>query len=321
MNNLTKPSVGAVPKPPLKSRFLSTMRRDWMLYLMFLPGLVYILVFKYAPMYGVTIAFKDFKIGMDVMNAPWVWWKHFIDLFGRTAFLRALQNNIIISFAKLVFGFPFPIILSLMINEVRSSKMKKLVQTSVILPNFVSWVVVYGLFYAILSPNAGALKEVLALFGYEGALPNLLASQSAARTMIVISHVWKGAGMGTIVYLAAITGIDQGLYEAAAIDGAGRLKQMWHITLPCIRTTIIVLLIFRVGEMMYAGFDQIFVFSNDAIISKIDIIDTYVYKLGLQERKYGISTAAGLFQSFTGLILVIITNWIAKRVDPESGLI
>ena len=217
--------------------------------------------------------------------------------------------------------FRSPIILSLMINEVRSSKMKKLVQTSVILPNFVSWVVVYGLFYAILSPNAGALKEVLALLGYEGALPNLLASQSAARTMIVISHVWKGAGMGTIVYLAAITGIDQGLYEAAAIDGAGRLKQMWHITLPCIRTTIIVLLIFRVGEMMYAGFDQIFVFSNDAIISKIDIIDTYVYKLGLQERKYGISTAAGLFQSFTGLILVIITNWIAKRVDPESGLI
>ena len=199
--------------------------------------------------------------------------------------------------------------------------MKKLVQTSVILPNFVSWVVVYGLFYAILSPNAGALKDVLRLFGYEGALPNLLASQSAARTMVVVSHVWKGAGMGTIVYLAAITGIDQGLYEAASIDGAGRLKQMWHITLPCIRTTIIVLLIFRVGEMMYAGFDQIFVFSNDAIISKIDIIDTYVYKLGLQERKYGISTAAGLFQSFTGLVLVLITNWIAKRVDPESGLI
>ena len=321
MSNLTNHRASAVPRPSLKSRILSTIHKDWMLYLMFLPGLVYILLFKYAPMYGVTIAFKDFKIGMDTMDAPWVGLKHFADLFGRTAFLRALQNNIIISFAKLAFGFPFPIILSLMINEVRSSKMKKLVQTSVILPNFVSWVVVYGLFYAILSPNAGALKDVLRLFGYEGALPNLLASQSAARTMVVVSHVWKGAGMGTIVYLAAITGIDQGLYEAASIDGAGRLKQMWHITLPCIRTTIIVLLIFRVGEMMYAGFDQIFVFSNDAIISKIDIIDTYVYKLGLQERKYGISTAAGLFQSFTGLVLVLITNWIAKRVDPESGLI
>lgn len=308
------------PKTTAFSRLLVCLKNDWMLYLMFLPGLVYFLVFKYLPMYGVTLAFKDFKIGMEIMEAPWVGMKHFIDLFSRSAFRRALFNNIAISVLKLLFGFPFPIILSLMINEVRSSKAKKLVQTSVILPNFVSWVVVYGLFYAILSPNAGVLKDVAGLFGIEGALPNLLASQSAARPIIIFSHVWKGAGMGTIVYLAAITGIDQGLYEAAAIDGAGRWRQMWHITLAGIRSTIVVLLIFRVGEMMYAGFDQIFVFSNDAIISKIDIIDTYVYRLGLQERKYGISTAAGLFQSLIGLVLVLITNWIAKKVDPESGI-
>lgn len=309
-----------VEKAPLKERFMRVVRMDWMLYLMFLPGLVYILVFKYAPLYGVTLAFKDYKLGMSIAEAPWVGLKHFADLFQRTAFIRALKNNIIISVEKLLFGFPVPIILSLMINEIRGSYTKKFVQTSVILPNFVSWVVVYGLFYAVLSPNTGAIKDIANAFGYTGKLPNLLASQSAARPMILISHIWKSAGMGTIAYLAAITGIDQELYEAAAMDGAGRWKQMWHITLPCIRSTIIVLFIFRVGEMMYAGFDQVFVFSNDAIISQIDIIDTYVYRLGLQERKFGLSTAAGLFQSFTGLILVLITNAIARKVDPDSAI-
>ncbi len=320
MDKSTNQVITTVPRSTVWSRLIAYMKRDWMLYVMFLPGLAYFVIFKYLPMYGVTIAFKDYKIGMEILEAPWVGFKHFADLFGRTAFQRAFWNNIIISILKLVVGFPFPIILSLMINEIRSSKAKKFVQTSVILPNFVSWVVVYGLFYAILSPNAGVLKDILGLFGYSGSVPNLLASQSAARPIIVLSHVWKGAGMGTIVYLAAITGIDQGLYEAAAIDGAGRWRQMWHITLSSIRSTIVVLLIFRLGEMMYAGFDQVFVFSNDAIISKIDIIDTYVYRLGLQDRKYGISTAAGLFQSLIGLCLVLFTNWIAKKVDPDSGI-
>lgn len=320
MDKSTNQVIAAVPHSTVWTRLIAYLKRDWMLYVMFLPGLAYFVIFKYLPMYGVTIAFKDYKIGMEIMDAPWVGFKHFADLFGRTAFQRAFWNNIIISLLKLVVGFPFPIILSLMINEIRSSKAKKFVQTSVILPNFVSWVVVYGLFYAILSPNAGVLKDILGLFGYTGNIPNLLASQAAARPIIVLSHVWKGAGMGTIVYLAAITGIDQGLYEAAAIDGAGRWRQMWHITLSCIRSTIVVLLIFRLGEMMYAGFDQVFVFSNDAIINKIDIIDTYVYRLGLQDRKYGISTAAGLFQSLIGLCLVLFTNWIAKKVDPDSGI-
>ncbi len=320
MAKTVKCGLPAVPRATGLMRLGAYMKRDWMLYLMFLPGLAYFLIFKYAPMYGITIAFKDYKIGMSIGEAPWVGMKHFIDLFSRTAFWRALINNIIISLLKLIAGFPFPIILSLMINEVRSNKAKKLVQTSVILPNFVSWVVVYGLFYAILSPSSGVLKDILRLFGYEGSIPNLLASQSAARPIIVLSHVWKGAGMGTIVYLAAIMGIDQELYEAAAVDGAGRWRQMWHITLSGIRSTIVVLLIFRLGEMMYAGFDQVFVFSNDAIVSKIDIIDTYVYRLGLEQRKYGISTAAGLFQSAIGLCLVLITNWIAKKVDPESGI-
>jgi len=207
-----------------------------------------------------------------------------------------------------------------LINEIRNTKLKKFVQTSVILPNFVSWIVIYGLLYAILSPSSGAIKGLAEMFGYTGSIPNLLTDKSKFRAVIVVSHIWKGAGMGTIVYLAAISGIDQDLYEAALIDGAGRWRQMWHITLASIRQTIVILLFFRVGEMMYAGFDQIYAMSNDLVISVVDIIDTYVYRLGLQQRKFSVATAAGLFQSATGMALVLITNYIAKKIDPDSGI-
>ena len=296
------------------------LKRNWMLYAMIIPGLVYIILFKYVPMYGITIAFKDYNGITDISKAPWVGLDNFIKLFSTRAFRRALTNNIIISFAKLLFGFPAPIIMALMIDSVNRRGFKKLVQTSVILPNFISWVVVYGLLYAIFSPSTGALSQLLHVFGYEGRVPDILSSKDTFRGVIVGSHIWKSAGMGTIVYLAAITGIDQQLYEAAAIDGAGRWRQMWHITLTGIRTTIITLLIFRVGEVMYAGFDQIYAKSNDAVISVADIIDTYVFRIGLEQRKFSLATAAGLFQSLVGLVLVLITNHIAAKVDPESGI-
>lgn len=296
------------------------LKRNWMLYLMILPGILYITVFKYFPMYGITIAFKDYKGIGEVSDAPWVGIDNFVRLFSTRAFRRALTNNIIISIGKLLLGFPAPIILALMIDGVRRKGFKKLVQTSVILPNFISWIVVYGLMYAIMSPSTGAITQILHFFGYEGKIPDLLSSKNTFRGVIVASHIWKSAGIGTIVYLAAITGIDQQLYEAAAIDGAGRWRQMWHITLSGLRTTIITLLIFRVGEVMYAGFDQIYAISNDAVISVADIIDTYVFRLGLEQRKFSIATAAGLFQSLVGFILVMITNRIAYRVDPDSGI-
>lgn len=296
------------------------LRRNWMLYAMVLPGVVYIIIFKYLPMYGITVAFKDYNGIADISTAPWVGLDNFVKLFSTRAFRRALVNNIIISFAKLIFGFPVPIIMALLIDGVRRRGMKKLVQTSVILPNFISWVVVYGLMYAIFSPSTGAISQLLSLFGYQGKVPDILSSKDTFRAVIVGSHIWKSAGMGTIVYLAAITGIDQQLYEAAAIDGAGRWRQMWHITLSGIRATIITLLIFRVGEVMYAGFDQIYAISNDAVISVSDIIDTYVFRIGLEQRKFSLATAAGLFQSAVGLVLVLITNKIAVKVDSESGI-
>ena len=295
-------------------------RRNWILYAMIVPGLLYIIIFKYMPMYGIVIAFKDYNGITDIAGAPWVGMENFIKLFSTRAFRRALVNNIVISFAKLIFGFPMPIIMALMIDTVSHSRFKKLVQTSVILPNFISWVVVYGLMYAIFSPSTGAIVQVLGFLGYQGKMPDLLSAKETFQGVIVGSHIWKSAGMGTIVYLAAISGIDQQLYEAAAIDGAGRWRQMWHITLAGIRTTIITLLIFRVGEVMYAGFDQIYAMSNDAVISVADIIDTYVFRVGLQERKFSLATAAGLFQSLVGLILVLITNRLSKKVDPDGGI-
>lgn len=294
--------------------------KNWWLYVMLLPGLAYVLIFKYLPMYGITIAFKNFSIFKGYANSPWVGIDNFEKLFSSSGFNNALRNNVIISLQKLIFGFPTPIILSLLINEIRKPMLKKAIQTSVILPNFVSWIVINGLLYALFSTSSGALVGTMRSFGYVGAAPNILGDKDHFRLVILFSYLWKSGGMGTIIYLAAISGISQDLYEAAQIDGAGRLKQLWHITLASLRPTIVMLLIFRVGELMYAGFDQIFAISNYLVVSVAEIIDTYVYKIGLQGRKFSEATAAGLFQSVIGLILVLSMNAIAKRIDPDSAI-
>ena len=304
----------------LNKRLRSDIRRDHLLYVMLIPGFIYVLMFKYAPMFGVSIAFRDYSIFKGFSDAPFVGMENFIKLFSRSAFLRALKNNILISILKLVLGFPFPIILSLMISELYQPGAKKFVQTAVILPNFVSWIVINGILYVMFNLTSGAIPGILRSFGYTGEITNIMNQKETFIWVIVFSHIWKGAGMGTVVYLAAIAGIDRNLYEAASIDGAGRLRKMWHITLSSIRPTIMVLLIFRVGEMMYAGFDQIFAISNYLVVSHADIIDTFVYRLGLEQQKFSEAAAAGLFQSAIGLVLVLVTNAIAKRVDSDSGI-
>ncbi len=314
-----KDVVNKTKEKKLKKVFL-TLRKDYILYLMLLPGIIYVIVFKYVPMLGLTIAFKDYKITSSIFNADWVGFDNFINLFQRNAFQRAFKNNIIISILKLVCGFPAPIILSLMINEVRKSRTKKFVQTAVILPNFISWIVIYGLMTALFSPTTGVMADIAEFVGYQGTIPNLLTNIESFRAVIIISYIWQAAGIGTIVYLAAISGIDTNLYEAAAVDGAGRWRQMWHITMASLKPTIIVLLIFRVGNIMDAGFDQIFAISNDIVIARADIISTYVYRLGLEQRKFSIATAAGFLESFIGLALVLITNKIAKIIDEDSGI-
>lgn len=294
------------------------------LYLLLVPGVLYFLIFCYAPLYGLTIAFRDYNIVRGFGNAPWIGLEVFEKMFSKVAFQRALRNTITISLLKLIACFPAPIILSLLINEVRRSWYKKYVQTTVILPHFMSWVVVYGLMFSVFNVTTGAVPSVIrginALFGSDIPIINYMSNKDTFVSLLVLSSVWKAAGYGTIVYLAAIINVDQTLYEAAMIDGAGRWRQLWHITLSNIRSTIIVMFIMRVGHVMDAGFDQIFVLSNSIVRSVGDIIDTYVYRIGMEDANFSVATAAGLFKSIIGLALVLLTNWIARRVDRESAL-
>lgn len=292
--------------------------RHWMLYLLLVPGLVYALLFHYIPMYGVTYAFRKYSVVAG--PGDWVGLEVFSKLFGRNAFTRALKNNIVISLLKVGCGFPVPVILSLMINEIRGNLSKKFVQTSIILPNFISWFIISGLLFAMFNVNSGTVPGLIRRINPDGEMINVLSDKDSIRTVVLLSYIWVSSGMGTIIYLAAIVGIDQQLYEAAMIDGAGRWQQMIHITLSTLRPTIIVMFIFRVGNIMNAGFNQIFALSNSLVVSKIDIIDTYVYRIGLEQAKFAEATAAGLFKSVIGLVMVLVTNAIAKKVDPESGI-
>ena len=299
-------------------RMWRDIRADWILYLLLVPGMVYVVLFHYIPMLGVANAFRDYS----AVTGPGAWrgLEIFEKLFSRVAFQRAFKNNIIISLFKLMCGFPVPIILSLMINEIRRPKVKKFIQTAIILPNFISWFIISGLLFAMFSVTSGAIPGLIRSLNPNAVITNVLQDKDCIRTVVIASYVWQASGMGTIVYLAAITGIDQQLYEAAMIDGAGKWQQMVHITLPTLLPTIIVLFIFRVGSVMNAGFDQIYALSNSLVVSKIDIIDTYVFKIGIEQAKFSEATAAGLFKSAIGLVLVLTTNYLAKKVDPNSGI-
>lgn len=295
-------------------------KRNWMLYLMMMPGIVLIILFKYWPMYGVTLAFKDYNGFGSIKEASWVGMDNFERIFKTVAFRRALKNNIIISIEKMVLGFPSPIILALFINSIKNQFAKRLTRSVVIIPSFISWTVAYGLMYALLSPTTGGIRSLMEFFGYQGQIPDLLSTKETFRAVINVSYLWKEVGMASLLYLAAISGINPDLYEAAALDGAGEFRKTWHITLPGIRSTIATLLVMRVGSLMYAGFDQIMAITNDAVVSVADIIELYVYRMGLVQNNLSLSTAAGFFLSGIGFILVVVTNYIAKKIEPEGGV-
>ena len=307
-----------------RRKTLRSIRTDYLLYVMLIPGVLYFVIFHYAPMYGVSIAFRDYSIVRGMNDAPFVGLEVFHKLFSRSAFIRALNNNIRISLIKICFGFPLPIMLSLIIGEVWSVRFRKLVQTTVILPSFLSWFIIYGILVAMCNMTDGVIPSLLRGFneklGTDIPIINYMTNKNTFDAYMMLTYIWKEIGMGTVVYLAAIIGVDQQLYEAAAIDGASRLQQVRHVTLPCIRTVIVMQLIFRVGHVMNAGFDQMFALSNSMVISKADIIDTYVYRIGMEEAKFSLATAAGLFKSLIGLVLVLTTNGIARKVDRDSAI-
>jgi putative aldouronate transport system permease protein len=288
----------------------------WDLYLMLLPAMLFIIVYKYVPMYGVVIAFKDFNIMKGIMGSSWVGFEHFRQLFMFDEFPRVVRNTIIISFMKLVFGFPAPIVIALLLNELMLKRFKRVVQTFTYIPHFISWVVVGGIVIDLLSPSSGIINKVMQSFGFEPVF--FMSDGQWFRWILVFSDNWKEAGWGAIIYLAAILGINDELYQAAKVDGASRLRQIWHVTLPCIRSTIVILLLLRIGHVFDAGFEQILVMYNAMVYEVADIIDTYVYRVGLGQMQFGLTTAAGLFKSVIGCGLLVLANWMARRMGEEG---
>jgi putative aldouronate transport system permease protein len=296
--------------------YLRNTRKLWKYkeyYLLALPGLAAFILFRYLPMGGIIIAFKDYNIVKGVFDSPWVGLKQFKLLFNNEGFIIALQNTLIISIYKIIFNFPAPIILALLLNEMRKQRFKRVVQTIVYLPHFVSWVVISGIMYVLLSPDTG----IISLFGLEG---SPLMSANHFRGLLVLSDLWKEVGWGTVIYLAAISGINQEMYEAAFMDGANRFQQIIYITLPSISSTIMILLILRMGQILEAGFNQVFILYNPMVYNVADILDTYVYRVGLTTGRFSLATAAGLFQSIVGLGLILIVNYLSKRLSSERIL-
>ncbi|MCQ6562317.1 ABC transporter permease [Paenibacillus mendelii] len=295
---------------------ISHISKQKMLYLMLLPGVIYLIIFSYAPMYGIVLAFKDFSIIKGIMNSPWVGMKHFEKLFADSYFQTVTWNTLKISLLRLLFGFPVPIILALMLNEVRKTAFKRTIQTVIYLPHFISWVIIAGILKVFLTTESGIVNQVIQLFGFEP-IP-FLTSNTYFVPMLIVSDILKEAGWGTIIYLAALAGVDPEQYEAAMIDGANRWKRLIYITLPGISVAISIMLILSLSGILNAGFDQIFNLYSPLVYESADIIDTYVFRIGLLSGKYSLATALGLFKSLIALILILITNKIAKALGGSG---
>jgi putative aldouronate transport system permease protein len=291
--------------------------RDRYLYLFLLPAMSFFLLFKYVTLFGEIIAFKDFRLLQGIWGSPWVGLKHFRILFHSQDFWMILRNTLLLNLYNLIVAFPAPIVLAILLNEVRINWFKRVVQNMLYLPFFISWVVLGGIITSLLSPSTGVVNALLQLFGQEPIF--FMTSTRWWPAVFSASTVWQSAGWGTIIYMAAITSIDPGLYEAAKMDGASKLRQIWHITLPGIRGTIAILLVLQMGKMMDVGFEQVLNLQNPAVFSVSDVISTYVYRVGLQNAQYSLATAVGLFQGVISLILVLTVNKTVKKLG-EGGL-
>lgn len=300
-----------------RRKWFQGLAKQKMLYFMAIPGIVYYILFKYVPMAGIIIAFQDYNVFRGITNSQFVGLQHFQTLFSSAQFLQIFKNTLIINFYDLLFGFTSPIILALILNEVMQPLFKKLVQSLVYLPHFLSWVVVGGLIGSqILSPSTGMLNHLIEFFGGEPIY--FLIDNRYIRSVLIGSGVYKEIGWGTIIYLAALAGVNPNLYEAASIDGAGKLKQLFVITLPSILSVISIMFLLKIGHFLDFGFDRVWVFLNGANMERIDIFDTYVYRVGLTEGLYSYSTAVGLFKSVVGLILLMGFNSLSKKLTGES---
>lgn len=310
------PQAKSAAKPHSKNQVWSDVVRDKYLYLLALPGLLYLLVFKYVPIGGIVIAFQNYSPYMGFLKSEWVGLEHFQRLFTDDDFWMLFRNTMAISLLNLVFFFPFPIVLALLLNELRNMAFKRSIQTILYLPHFLSWVIIIGFTLLMLSQSEGLINKIIAHYGGE-TIP-FLTEPDYFWILVTLQSMWKEAGWGTIIFLAAIAGVDPQLYEAARVDGASRWRQAWHITLPSIRNVIAILLILRLGHVMDVGFEQIYLMMNGAVSDVADVFDTYVYRKGIQQGEFSYSTAVGLFKSAVGFLLVLIANKVAKRFGDEG---
>lgn len=287
----------------------------WPYYAMLLPGLVFFFIFKYIPMSSLIMVFKDFRLTRGVWGSKWNGIENFRILFQSYYFPIVLRNTILISIYKLVCFFPAPIVLALLLNEVKRSWIKRIFQTAYYLPRFVSWIVISNLITVFFAPESGVVTGFLS--SITGKTYNVLINPDTFRSVIVISSIWRGTGWGSIIYLAAITGIDESLYEAAIVDGASRFQQIVHITVPCILPTILTMLMLQLGQILNVGFEQILAMINSVVYDVAEVLDTYVYTIAFTQGKYALASAAGLFKSVIGLVLVLIFNKIANKIGRE----
>ncbi|WP_078497583.1 ABC transporter permease [Paenibacillus selenitireducens] len=286
------------------------------IYLLALPSVIYFLVFKYAPMWGILLAFQDYSPFKGFLASEWVGFKHFETLFTHDMFWVLLRNTLGINLVNLIFFFPLPIVLALMLNEIKIEPVKRVIQSIVYLPHFLSMVIIVGFTYFFLSTDIGLVNKGLTAMGIEPV--SFLTNPNYFWGLLTMQSIWKEVGWGTIIFLAAIAGVDQQLYEAAIVDGAGRFRRVWHITLPAIRSTIVILLIMRVGHMMDVGFEQVLLMLNPLVLPVGEVFDTYVYKQGILSGQTSYSIAVGLFKSIVGLVLVMLANRLAKKFGEEG---
>ena len=308
------------PKTAKKAKIAKMLYRDRYLYLLLVPAILFFVIFKYAPLYGVQIAFKNYKMNLGIWGSEWVGLQYFERLFSSAMFFRVFRNTLLLNIYSVIFGFPAPILLALLLNEIRNLKYKRLVQSIVYIPHFFSWVVLAGMIQNILSPSHGIVNVFIKFItGMEEGI-YFLADERWWRTMFVISGIWKEIGWGTIIYLAAITGISGELYEAAMIDGAGRWKRMWYITLPGIKGTAVTLLIMNLGKVMNSNLERLQAFANSQVRDFEYQLAVYIYEKGLNSGHFSEATAVGLFQSLVGLFLVLASDKVAKGLG-EDGLL
>lgn len=324
MKNMMDPPVNnqAALNAPGRSRtnplvsIMNTIRKDIFLYLLITPGLLYFLIFKYVPMWGVLISFKDYSPFLGFLDSEWVGLKHFERFFSNPEFWNLLRNTMMINLLNLIFFFPLPIIISLALNEIRNKWFKGMIQSIIYLPHFLSWVVIAGISLIMLSKSEGVINELFSLAGWGRV--DFLTNPKLFWGVLTVQSIWKEVGWGTVIFLAAIAGVDVQLYEAAKLDGAGRLRQMWNVTLPSIRNVILILLILQIGHIMDVGFEQVYLMANGAVSEVSDVFDTYVYRVGILQGQFSYSTAVGLFKSVIGVTLVVFANWLSKKFGEEG---